>query len=116
MADLLTKGFSALPPHATIAVTIAAAVGVLLPALRLINSIKPYVPSGLAMGIGFIVLPESSLVMFLGLVAWFVWKRLSSGSAEKYTFVVAAGLLAGDGVIGLVKAGLTIAGVEPWIK
>jgi uncharacterized oligopeptide transporter (OPT) family protein len=113
MAELLVEGFSALPPHAPLALAIAAAVGVILPILRKVERIKPYVPSGLAMGIAFIVPAFNSLVMFYGLVVWLIWKWLSPASAEKYTFAVASGMIAGEGLIGIVNAGLTIAGVEP---
>ena len=65
------------------------------------------------MGIAFIVPASNSLVMFYGLIIWLVWKRLSPDTAEKYTFAVASGLIAGEGLIGIINAGLTIAGVEP---
>lgn len=113
MAELLTKGLSALPPHAGLAVAIAATVGIILPILRRIESIKPYVPSGLAIGIAFIVPAFNSLVMFFGLVIWLVWKWGWPDSAEKYTFAVASGLIAGEGLIGIVRAGLSMAGVQP---
>jgi uncharacterized oligopeptide transporter (OPT) family protein len=113
MAELLAKGFGALPPHATTAVAIAAAAGVALPLLRRIERIKPYVPSGLAMGIAFIVPAYNTLVMFYGLVIWLLWKWISPNSNEKYTFAVASGLIAGEGLIGIVNAGLTIADIKP---
>jgi uncharacterized oligopeptide transporter (OPT) family protein len=113
MADLLTKGFSALPPYAGTALIVATAVGIVLPLLRRVELIKAFVPSGLAMGIAFLVPPDQSMAMFFGLAAWIVWKRLSPGSAERYLFVVASGIIAGDGLFGIVKAGLTLAGVKP---
>jgi uncharacterized oligopeptide transporter (OPT) family protein len=116
MAELLVKGFSALPPHAVAALTIAASVGVILPILRRIERIKPFVPSGLAIGIAFIVPAYNSLVMFYGLVIWLIWKWRWPDSAEKYTFAVASGLIAGEGLMGIVNAGLTIAGVQPLIE
>lgn len=111
MAELLVDGPDALPEHATTAVVIASLVGVALACLRTIKSIRDYVPSGLAMGIAFIVQAYYSLVMFYGLVIWFIWKRVSPSTAEKYTFAVAAGLIAGEGLMGLVNAGLTLLGI-----
>jgi uncharacterized oligopeptide transporter (OPT) family protein len=113
MAELLVKGFESLPPHAVPALAIAATVGIILPVLRRIESIKAYVPSGLAFGIAFIVPAYNSLVMFFGLVIWLIWKWRWPESAEKYTFAVASGLIAGEGLIGIVRAGLSMAGVEP---
>lgn len=113
MAELLVDGFAALPPYAPAAVASAAAVGIILPILRRVESIKAYVPSGLAMGIAFIGPAYNSLVMFYGLVIWLVWKWLWPAAAEKYTFAVASGMIAGEGLIGIVSAGMTILEVKP---
>ena len=113
MAELLTQGLDALPSHSGLAVMIAAIVGVLLPLLRRVDSIKPYVPSGMAMGIAFIVQAYYSLVMFLGLLIWFLWKKINPGAVNKYDFVLASGLVAGEGLMGVVNAGLTILDVPP---
>ena len=75
MAELLAKGFEALPPHATEAVIIATIIGASVPLLRKIEAIKKWVPSGLAMGIAFIIPAFYSLVMFYGMVAWWIWNR-----------------------------------------
>ncbi len=111
MAELLVGGPSALPEHSVTAVVIACIVGVALSLLRTIDSIKEYVPSGLAMGIAFIIQAYYSLVMLFGLVVWLVWKRVSPTSAENYTFAVASGLIAGEGLMGIVNAGLTLLGI-----
>lgn len=113
MAELLVDGFGALPPYAPVAVAIATTVGIILPILRRVERFKPYVPSGLAMGIAFIIPPDNSLVMFYGLAIWLIWKWLWPAAAEKYTFAVASGMIAGEGLIGIFNAGLTIAGVQP---
>ncbi|MEM9660641.1 MAG: OPT/YSL family transporter, partial [Planctomycetota bacterium] len=113
MAELLTEGLSALPPHAGVAVAVAACVGVALPVARKIGPIKGFVPSGLAMGIAFIVPPYDSLVIFYGLILWWLWRRIDAEGVEKLSFAAAAGLIAGQGVMGVVNALLTLAGVEP---
>ena len=113
MAELLAEGLSALPPGAPIAVAVAAVVGVVLPLLRRSPRWAPRVPSGLAIGIAFIIPAYYSLVMFYGLVGWWVWRKVSPGSLDKYNFAVASGLIAGEGLMGIVNAGLTILGVEP---
>jgi putative OPT family oligopeptide transporter len=113
VAELLVEGFGALPPHAPAAMAIAAAAGIMFPALRQIKAIKPFVPSGLAIGIAFITYAFNSLSMFFGLVVWLIWKWRWPSAAEKYTFAVASGMIAGEGLLGIVNAGLTIAGVKP---
>jgi uncharacterized oligopeptide transporter (OPT) family protein len=113
MAELLAEGFGALPPNATYALAIAACAGALLPLLRRVPSLSPYVPNGLALGIAFIIPPYYSLVMFYGLVAWYVWRWLNPAAADKLNYAVAAGFIAGEGLMGIVNAGLTILGVQP---
>ena len=115
MAELLAQGLDALPAMAGPAVMWALALGILLPILRRVDSIKAYVPSGLAMGIAFIVPAYYSLVMFLGLLVWFLWKKINPGAVNKYDFVLASGLVAGEGLMGIVNAALTILDVQPLI-
>lgn len=64
------------------------------------------------MGIAFIIPAYYSLVMFYGLVAWWIWKQVSPVAADKLTFAVASGLIAGEGLMGIVNAALTLVGVE----
>lgn len=111
MAELLVEGPEALPEQTVTAVVIATICGVAISCLRTVGTIKPFVPSGLAMGIAFIIPAYYSLVMFYGLVAWWIWKQVSPLSAEKLTFAVASGLIAGEGLMGIVNAGLTLLGI-----
>ena len=64
------------------AILVASAVGIAIPLLRKVESIKDWVPSGLAMGIAFIIPAYYSLVMFYGMVAWFIWKRRNPTAVE----------------------------------
>ncbi|WP_442481719.1 OPT family oligopeptide transporter [Aeoliella sp. SH292] len=113
MAELLADGFGALPPHSEKMVLAGAVLGVLFAVLRRVPSIRNYVPSGLAMGIAFIVPAFNSLSIVIGLAAYLIWKAVSPQSAKKYDFAVASGLIAGEGLMGAVNAGLTIAGIGP---
>ena len=113
MAELLAKGFDALPPHAIEAVIGACLVGIAVPFLRKIPAIAKWVPSGLAMGIAFIIPAYYSLVMVYGMIAWLIWKKVSPQGVEKYNFALASGLVAGEGLMGIVNAVLTILGVQP---
>jgi len=113
MAELLAKGWGALPPHAEKAVLIAACFGIAFPLLRKISSIKPYVPSGMAVGIAFIITGDYSLVMFYGLIAWLIWKAVNPEAVRKYDFAIASGLIAGEGLMGIVNAVMTIRGIGP---
>jgi uncharacterized oligopeptide transporter (OPT) family protein len=108
MAELLAEGMDALPPHCGTAVLIAAAIGAVIAVCRKIESLKAYAPSGLAIGIAFIITADHSLTLFYGLCIWWIWKRWYPDSAERYTYAAAAGLIAGQGLMGIVNAGLKI--------
>ncbi len=112
MAEVLADGFGSLPPHAPMAIAIAGMLGASLPVLRLYPKLKPFVPSGLAFGIGFITLPEHAFNMFYGLVIWYIWRLVNPQAVEKLSFAVASGFIAGEGLMGIVNALLTIAGIE----
>ncbi len=111
MAELLTQGLEALPPHAATAVAIGLAFGALLPILRRKSSLAPYLPSGLAIGIAFIVQAFFSLVIFFGALALVLWQGARPASAKKLSFAVASGLVAGEGLFGIFKAAMTLLGV-----
>ena len=114
MAELLTQGIDALPPHAGVAVVVGVALGALLPLLRRVPVLAPYLPSGLAIGIAFIVQAFYSLVIFFGAIVLVVWQRVSPTSAKKLSFAVASGLVAGEGLFGIFKAAMTLLGVPTW--
>jgi len=112
MAELLTKGFSALPLYATEAVLLAAVASALLALLKLNKRIKPFVPSGLAMGIAFIVPAYYSVAMFIGAMFLVVWQKKNPKACNSLSFPVASGLVAGEGLMGVVVAILTLLGFK----
>ncbi len=114
MAELLTQGPGALPPNAGIAVAAGAVFGALLPILRRVPALAPYLPSGLAIGIAFIVQAFYSLVIFFGAVVLVVWQSTGPASARRLSFAVASGLVAGEGLFGIAKAAMTLLGVPHW--
>jgi uncharacterized oligopeptide transporter (OPT) family protein len=111
MAEVLARGFDALPPHAIPAVLMGVVFGALLPILRRIKPIAPYVPSGLAFGIAFIVQAYYSAIIFVGAMVLVLWRLRSSVSAKRLSFAVASGLVAGEGLFGVLKAAMTLIGV-----
>lgn len=113
MAEVLSKGFDALPPHSEWAVAIGFFFGVLLPVLRKYTRLAPYLPSGMAFGIAFIVPAYYSITMCIGAIALVVWRRVARGSADRLAFSVASGLVAGEGLMGIVIAILRLFGLEP---
>lgn len=118
MADLLTQGFDALPPHVEWAIGGGIAFGILVPVARkyLPEGAKRFVPSGLAFGIAFIVPAFYSLSMFLGALVFLIWKKRHPEKAERLGFAIASGLIAGEGLMGIVTALLQLFGVPPLVE
>ncbi len=114
MAELLAAGLDALPQHAGAAVAAGTALGIALPILRklLPDSAKLFVPSALAMGIAFIVPAYYSVAMFLGALLYQGWLAVDRKGATALGFAVASGLIAGEGLMGVVTAILQLLGVE----
>jgi putative OPT family oligopeptide transporter len=115
MAQLLTQGFDSLPQHAESAVLIAIILGVIISLLKNVKPVAPFVPSGLAMGIAFIVPAYYSVAMFFGSMFFVIWSRKNKLSCDSLSFPVASGLVAGEGLMGIVVAILTLLGVKPWM-
>jgi uncharacterized oligopeptide transporter (OPT) family protein len=114
VAKLLAKGPDALPAHAAIAVVAGLAFGALIPILRKVRpGWAPVLPSGLAVGIAFIVPPFYSIAMFVGALLFLAWQRKSPASAAMLGFSVASGCIAGEGLMGIVKAAMERLGVPP---
>jgi putative OPT family oligopeptide transporter len=113
MAQVLTRGAEAMPAHSFWAVTAAIIFGIILSILKKVPKVQNYVPSGLAMGIAFIVPAYYSIAMFFGAMFLVLWKRKSPIGSEQLSFAVASGLVAGEGLMGVVRAILTLLGVKP---
>lgn len=112
VAELMNQGWDNLPAHADTALFIALAVGVALSTARtLAPRAAPYIPSGMAIGIAFLVPALYSICIFAGAMILVAWRRLRPESAARYAFAVACGLIAGEGILGVVKAIMTLAGV-----
>lgn len=113
MAEVLSVGFEALPQHATSAVIGGLVFGAIMPIIRrsLPESVATYVPSGLAVGIAFIVPAYYSVAMFLGAMLYQLWMAVDRNGATALGFAVASGLIAGEGLMGVGNAILELFGV-----
>jgi uncharacterized oligopeptide transporter (OPT) family protein len=109
-AELLTKGFSALPPGCLIGLVIGIAVGIGLTLLAEKYSEKT--PSPAAIGIGMLI-PASVLMTFiLGGVGQLIWSKASPKSEEDFRIPLASGLIAGEAILAVVLAILAAVGVS----
>ncbi len=113
VAEVLSQGIDALPQNAAIAALIGLFVGALIPILRkLLPKFAPYMPSGLALGIAFIVTPEYPMMMFLGSMLLVLWRWLKPVQCKALVFALASGLIAGEGVMNIFMAMLDLARME----
>ena len=76
----------------------------------------PYVPSPLALGLGFLIPPSSSCTIAVGGLVALAWSKAQPSSFEDSSQEVGSGLLAGSGVAAVVVAVMTIVGVPPLLK
>jgi putative OPT family oligopeptide transporter len=110
MAKLLSQGFSALPPYGWIVVIAGMIVGIVL-ALLESTRWKRYVPSPLGMGIGIVVPAFYTITIFVGSLAGAFLSRFFKRWTEEYLVPTASGGIAGEAIIGIVIAALTVLGV-----
>jgi uncharacterized oligopeptide transporter (OPT) family protein len=109
-AELLTKGFAALPPGCLVGLLIGIVVGIGLTLLAEMYSQKT--PSPAAIGIGMLI-PASVLMTFiLGGVGQLIWAKSSPKSEEDYRIPLASGLIAGEAILAVVLAILAALGVN----
>ena len=112
VAEVMAQGLGALPPAAIPAMAVAGVAGLLLALAE--NFLPPrlarMVPSGAAMGLAFVIPAWNALSFFLGAVAAALLRRAAPDWADRYTTVLAAGLVAGESIAGVAMAGMQIAG------
>lgn len=111
VAEVLSGGIAAMPEGALGAMVIAALAGI---ALALCEIFMPprllrLVPSATAMGLGFVIPAWNSVSLFLGALAGLAIMRLAPEWARTRLIVLAAGLVVGESLAGVVSALATLA-------
>ena len=102
MGDMVAQGRAALPPGALRAVLIAGAVGIAL-ATAEETRLRRFVPPAVAVGLGALLPLEYSLTIACGAGVATVWTRFWRLRPD-IAGVTAAGLVAGDSVVGIAVA------------
>ncbi|MBI5710180.1 MAG: OPT/YSL family transporter [Candidatus Eisenbacteria bacterium] len=112
VAELLSKGPGSLHPTARWGLVIGASLGIVLSVLELMfPKHKKFIPSPTGLGLAFTINGFNVISMFIGslLALWF--HRWRPKLAEQYTIPVSSGLIAGESLMGVGIALLTVAHV-----
>ena len=111
MAELLSKGLDAMPAFALYGVIAGLLFGIAMPLLRKAKPEAKWIPSGLAFGIAFIIPAFYCLSMFIGTVIFKSWEKRCPKVAAGLGFAIASGLIAGEGLMGVINSILTLLGI-----
>jgi uncharacterized oligopeptide transporter (OPT) family protein len=108
-AEILSQGLSALPPGAVEALVAASLLGIVLAVLE--SRRLKWVPSATGIGIAMLVPAAVVLVMFVGgLVEW-IWRRRNRASYDLYMTPLASGFIAGEAIIAVLVPLLVVIGI-----
>ncbi len=110
-AEILSRGFEALPPGAMIALVIGALAGIALAVAETRVKDKTWILSPTGLGIGMLVPASVIVTMFVGGVVARAWTRRSPKTSEPYMIPFASGLIAGEALVAVIVPLLVLAGV-----
>jgi uncharacterized oligopeptide transporter (OPT) family protein len=109
-AELLTKGFNALPPGCLLGLVIGIVVGIVLTLLA--EKWGELIPSPAAIGIGMLITAAVLLTFILGGICQLVWAKVSPETEKAYRIPLASGLIAGEAIIAVVLSIMAAVGIK----
>jgi uncharacterized oligopeptide transporter (OPT) family protein len=114
VAEIFQKGIENLPAGAVAAMIWGGAVGVVLAIAEKImpKNVRQWVPSPTGVGLALVIPAYYSISMAMGGILAFVLGKVASKWAKRFMIVLAAGVIAGDSLTGVVLAILKIAGID----
>ncbi|ACY17493.1 OPT family oligopeptide transporter [Haliangium ochraceum] len=116
VSKVITSGADSLPQPAFVAAVIGGLLGAALAVGRALwPHRKHWFPSGLAVGISFLLPALFAVGICLGAAVVALWRRWRPAQAEALFMIVSCGLLAGDGIMGVIKALMQVLGVPPLV-
>lgn len=106
VAELFAEGLSAMPTGALAAMAIGGALGVLLAVLERVlpKRAAMFVPSAASLGLAFTIQAWTSFSLFFGSMIGWAMRRWAPDWSERYLTVVAAGVIAGESLVGVAIA------------
>jgi len=114
VAEVLAVGMAAVPEGCRGAMVIAVAAGVVLAAGEALvpERHRHWVPSASSLGFAFIIPPFISAAIFLGSMIRLVVETFWKDGIGKYVMIVAAGLVAGESLGGVLEALIRFFGIS----
>jgi uncharacterized oligopeptide transporter (OPT) family protein len=110
VAELLSKGAGALHPSARWGIVIGASLGIILPLLeRAFPKRRNWIPSPTGLGLAFTLNGFNTVMFFIGSVAALFVSRRWPKQAKEFIIPVSSGIIAGESLMGVAIALLTIA-------
>lgn len=75
---------------------------------------RNWLPNWMAIGVAWVLGPDAGYAnaVLFGAITAAIWKKKSMANYNNYAFAIAAGLVAGEGLAGVVNAALTLGGVD----
>ncbi len=110
LAEVLTRGFQALPQHSTIGIVAGLCAGILL-TMGGTSKMTRLIPSPIGIGIAMILPAIIFIPIFLGSMAAVILKKIFPQWWEDYSMPLASGLIAGEAVIAIIIMVLRSTGV-----
>jgi uncharacterized oligopeptide transporter (OPT) family protein len=110
VAEALTHGLGSVPPSARMAMLAGGAAGAVLGVLDALPRAPRWLPSGVALGLAFVIPASISLTMFFGAALTWAVLAWNARFANRFALAVAAGLIAGESIVGVAASLWDMAG------
>lgn len=106
VAEVFAGGIGAMPPGALVAMGVGAAAGVVGAVLekKLPPAVVKWMPSPVSVGLAFTIQLYTSMAFALGALLLVALQRVAPTWTKRFSIVLAAGIVAGESVAGVVDA------------
>jgi putative OPT family oligopeptide transporter len=106
VAEVFQQGLEAMPTGALEAMAVAGVAGIVLAILEktLPKAVAMWVPSPVGIGLAFAIPAYYAISFFVGAVVFVVAQRVSKSWTHRFAIVLAAGIMAGESLMGVADA------------